>query len=137
MPSTPERWRQRGYNPTLELARHWTARAAAAGLPVRLTPEALTRPYRALPQASLARAQRLRNPVNAFVVPDAMRSTLPAKRVVVLDDVMTTGSTLREATLALKNAGCPEVAVWAVARVPPPTGDDAVAIDHPGTDLTN
>ena len=45
---------------------------------------------------------------------------LAGARVAVVDDVMTTGSTLGEVALTLKRAGAAQVVNWVVARTPPP-----------------
>jgi predicted amidophosphoribosyltransferase len=130
VPSTPERWLQRGYNPAQELARHWVQRASNMGLRVQLSADALRRPYRARAQASLPRHQRLRNPVGAFEPSAAMRSVLAQASVLLVDDVMTTGATLRAAAQALQQMGCTNLTVWVVARVLPPPDDHAHADDH-------
>ena len=66
------------------------------------------------PQSSaLDVRQRRRNVHGAFVAVGAV----PKKtRIVLIDDVMTTGSTVREAALALRRAGAVSVEVWCCAR---------------------
>lgn len=54
------------------------------------------------PQASLGRAARLRGPVGSFAV---VRSELRGARVVLVDDVRTTGATFADARRALTEAG--------------------------------
>ncbi|MDE1927674.1 MAG: ComF family protein, partial [Burkholderiales bacterium] len=75
----------------------------------------LDRPH----QAGLARAERLRNLRRAFVVDPAQRSAIRGRRVALVDDVMTTGATAREATEALLRGGAEAVDLWVVARTPP------------------
>jgi predicted amidophosphoribosyltransferase len=66
-------------------------------------------------QSNLDADARHRNLRGAFVVaPNAM---LPA-HVALFDDVMTTGTTLRECARTLLRAGVERVEVWAVARAP-------------------
>ena len=67
-------------------------------------------------QSGLPRAQRLRNLQGAFAVEPARAAALQGRRVVVLDDVMTTGATVHAATLALREAGVAHVAVVVLAR---------------------
>ncbi|MDE2502113.1 MAG: ComF family protein, partial [Burkholderiales bacterium] len=55
----------------------------------------------------------------AFVVDPAQRSAIRGRRVALVDDVMTTGATAREATEALLRGGAEAVDLWVVARTPP------------------
>ena len=57
--------------------------------------------------------QRRDNIRAAFAVKDGA----PLRRVAIVDDVMTTGSTVNEVAKVLKRAGVEHVAVWACARV--------------------
>jgi len=108
VPLHPTRLRTRGYNQTLELARPL---ASASGIALR--PDLLERRRATEPQTGLDAAARRRNLRAAFTVPAA--APLPA-RVVVFDDVMTTGATLAECARALRRAGVTRVDVWALAR---------------------
>lgn len=66
------------------------------------------------PQAGLARKERRRNVRGAFRI-----LRLPGvERVAILDDVVTTGSTVSELTRVLLKSGVERVDVWAVARTP-------------------
>ena len=90
------RRRERGYDQAALLAKPV---ARALGVPLWLRG---LRRVRATPrQAGLARADRLRNVENAF----ACASPGAASRVLLIDDVVTTGATLRAATSALREAG--------------------------------
>lgn len=66
-------------------------------------------------QASLDEVQRRKSPENSFRVRKARQ--IARKRVLLIDDVFTTGSTFRAAAAALKAAGATHVSVLAVARV--------------------
>ena len=66
------------------------------------------------PQAQLSRSQRKRNLGNAFAVRDA--SLLRGKSILLVDDVMTTGTTLNECARKLVKAGAKEVNVLTIAR---------------------
>lgn len=104
------RLRERGYNQALELAR---SLAQALGIPLRH--DLLRRAKATPPQTGLDAQARRRNLQGAFdLLPGA---TLPAF-VVVFDDVMTTGATMREAARVLRRAGVARVDVWALARAP-------------------
>lgn len=63
-------------------------------------------------QSALARGARRRNVRHAF----AVRATLDGTHVAILDDVVTTGSTVGELASVLRAAGASRVDVWAVAR---------------------
>lgn len=109
MPLTRRRRRQRGYNQAELLA---TVVARRLGLPCRR--RSLMRKRDAPPQRSLPRAARLRNVRGAFT----MRRPLGVRRVALLDDVTTTGATVRAAAEALLAGGVEEVHVWVAAKTP-------------------
>ncbi len=108
VPLSPKRLRERGYNQAVEIARH-----LGRG---RLELELCRRSRDAPPQTELPIAERRRNVKGAF---DCARA-LPGARVAVVDDVMTTGATLDEIALVLKQAGAARVVNWVVARTFPP-----------------
>ena len=110
MPLAPRRLRQRGFNQA-DLLAAVTARALGLRRPKR---RILVRPRNAAPQRTLARAERLRNVRGAF----AMRRRLPGGQVALVDDVATTGATVRAATQALLAGGVAEVHVWVAAKTP-------------------
>ncbi|MGH8041931.1 MAG: ComF family protein [Rudaea sp.] len=110
VPLHPQRLRERGYNQALELARPL---ARALALPLRA--EGLRRVRATSAQSNLDAAARRRNLRGAFVA--AEETALPA-HVAILDDVMTTGTTLRECARTLVRAGIARVDVWALARAP-------------------
>ncbi len=101
------RLRQRGYDQALELARPL---ARELGLPLV---EGLQRVRATHAQSQLDASARRRNLRGAFVA----RPGLPA-HVALVDDVMTTGATLRAAAMALRGAGVKRVDAWVCARVP-------------------
>jgi len=109
IPLHTSRLRQRGYNQALELARELTA---TWSIPVLA--EGLMRTRATAPQPGLDLDERRRNLRGAFAVGSA---ALP-KRVALVDDVMTTGATLAEATKILKRAGVAWVELWVLARRP-------------------
>ena len=63
-------------------------------------------------QALLKFNQRAKNVKNAF----ALKGDLKHKKIILIDDVMTSGNTLRECAKALKKAGAEEVLVMVFAR---------------------
>jgi ComF family protein len=113
----PLHWRRRlarGYNQAAAIARPLACRL---GLPAA---EALARCRPTPPQTALPRPARRHNPRGAFAVPARHRRRLAGRRVLLVDDVVTTGATLDAAARALLAAGAAEVHAVAVARTPAP-----------------
>jgi ComF family protein len=108
IPLSTQRLRQRGFNQALELARHLAPRKTRADVLLRLhdTPA----------QSALPRAQRLRNLRGAFATAPGRGEALRGRRVLLIDDVMTTGATLHTAALALQAAGAAAVQALVLAR---------------------
>ena len=110
VPLHPKRFRQRGFNQAYRLLSNWkheySALAATTGLLVKLRATA--------PQTGLGKVQRRRNIRNAFGVrqPEAIRS----RRVLLIDDVYTTGATADECARVLLKCGAARVDVLTLAR---------------------
>jgi ComF family protein len=111
MPLHPSKLRARGWNPSTLLARPV---ARALGVPMRAG--WLSRRRATSDQAGLNAAARQRNVFGAFVA----RPTGPVARVLLIDDVRTTGATLAEAARALSEAGY-DVTSLALAWAPDAT----------------
>lgn len=90
------RFLERGYNQALEIAR-----PVAAAYNVGCLPDTLMRRRPTHTQTTLSRDQRLANVKDAFVV----SGTAIPNRILLIDDVATTGATLEAAAAALKSAG--------------------------------
>lgn len=101
------RLRTRGFNQSLELARPLAARL---GVPLLVRGVERTRDTRA--QAELPRTARAKNVRNAF----AVTADLTGLRVAIVDDVMTTGETVRALSRAVQRAGASRIEVWVLAR---------------------
>jgi ComF family protein len=86
-----------------------------AGLPVEAG--ALARVKRTRPQVGLSRPARALNLQGAFRVPDAARAKLQGRRVLLVDDVMTTGATANAASRVLMRAGAGSVDILTFALV--------------------
>ena len=111
VPLHPTRLRQRGFNQSAELA-HWVSRIVQ--VPWRA--DILQRVQAGPEQQGLPRSARQRNMRGVFQV-----VKVPAVTTVALvDDVVTTGATVRAAADCLRRAGVARVVVWAVARTPKP-----------------
>lgn len=110
MPQHPAHLRQRGYNQAHELA---AALCRKTGLP--LAAGLLYRTRETSSQAGLSASRRRRNVHGSFA---ATPPPLQGRRCWLVDDVMTTGSTAREACVTLLDAGAAAVDVLVVARTP-------------------
>ena len=108
MPLHTSRLARRGYNQALELARPF---ARTHALPLDTTTLARTRPT--APQTDLDATARRRNVRGAFTA-----TPLSGETVILMDDVITTGATAREAARTLLRAGAAEVRMAAIARAP-------------------
>ncbi|MCR1782690.1 ComF family protein [Nocardioides carbamazepini] len=115
VPSRPAVVRQRGHDPTLTLTRA-AARARGTGV---VTARLLRLRPGVVDQAGLDAAGRAANLAGSMTAPAAAVRRLarrcPRAHVVVCDDVLTTGATLREAQRALEAAGVPVLAGAVVA----------------------
>lgn len=108
VPLHAQRQRERGFNQAALLAREL---GRELGVPVRA---GLLQRCRSTPsQQGLSGAERRRNLHDAFRVAQGVR--LP-RHIAVIDDVITTGSTLAEICRTLRAAGIAQVQTWAVAR---------------------
>jgi ComF family protein len=116
VPLSPQRLTSRGYNQAWELAKALRERLAHA--PAGMS-DALVRLGDAPDQHSLPREQRLRNLRGAFAATPQRVEALRGKRVLLVDDVSTTGTTLHSAALALRQAGVVQVHGLVIARTLP------------------
>lgn len=107
VPLHPQRLKERGFNQAELLAREV---AAATGFPLMVGP--LERIRATSQQALLDVAGRIENVADAFV----WRGPAPPARVVLVDDVLTTGATVNACAAALRAGGAREVYALALAR---------------------
>lgn len=109
IPLHAQRLRERGYNQALEIAR-----TVGRELEIPVDSRICDRSLATASQTGLERKERRRNVRGAFRV----LRPLDANRVAILDDVVTTGSTVSELAKVLLKSGVKRVDVWAVARTP-------------------
>ena len=110
MPLHPTRIRERGFNHASEIARD-----VAKRLGVQLETTSCRRIRDTPPQMGLRHADRRRNVRGAFECTEDLRG----QRIALVDDVMTTGTSLDELAKALRAAGAAAVETWVVARALP------------------
>jgi ComF family protein len=107
VPLARRRYLQRGFNQANELA---LPIQRATRIPVRN--DLVIRHRETAEQATLDPASRRKNVRRAFT----MVAPLPARHVAILDDVVTTGSTVAEVARVLRAAGAERIEIWAICR---------------------
>ncbi|TAN28237.1 MAG: ComF family protein [Castellaniella sp.] len=132
VPARRDSLRQRGFSPPAEIARILSQRLR---LPYRL--DLLYRTHEGPKQSTLKRAERLQAPQGAYACERIRGLTmdLSGRHVVVVDDVLTTGSTLQAVASVLKAAGAARVSGWVLARTArasPAAGSTMGRPDLPG-----
>jgi ComF family protein len=108
VPLSRQRLRERGFNQSLLLARALDARKVADQLLLRIrdTPA----------QSTLPRMDRAANVRNAFALDPLRSEQVRGRRVVVVDDVMTSGASLQAACAPLRQAGAAHICTLVFAR---------------------
>jgi ComF family protein len=106
MPLHKHRLRERGFNQAVELAR-----PIVKHLGLHMELNNCIRTKTTTPQSDLSRKERIKNVKGAFEVLKPVSG-----HVVIIDDVMTTGSTAHELAKTLHKAGATSVGVWVCAR---------------------
>jgi ComF family protein len=108
VPLSPRRYKERGYNQSERIARPLAMR-----LGISYNPFAIKRIRDTVSQVGLSAEARRRNVENAF---KALPELVEGKRVLLFDDVMTTGSTLEACSKALKESGVEAVHCLTIGR---------------------
>ncbi|MEJ8824659.1 ComF family protein [Variovorax humicola] len=112
MPLALERLRERGFNQALELARRLA--------PGKVDATLLLRTRETAAQSGLPRAERLLNLRGAFALEPLRAHEVHGRRIVLVDDVMTSGASLFAAAEVLRAAGATHVAAIVLARTGAP-----------------
>lgn len=105
----PTKYREREFNQAERLARH-----LAAGIGKPLNADLVRRVLPTRTQTLLTKKQRAENVLRAFAARNGRR--LHGERVILVDDVLTTGATTSACAGVLRAMGAGEVCVWTVAR---------------------
>jgi ComF family protein len=111
VPLHPTRIRERGFSQALALA---LSTRTLARLDAPVVPGLLARRRPTVVQSGLGRSAREHNVAGAFVVPEPGR--VKGRRVLLIDDVITTGATVGACARALRAAGAAEITACALAR---------------------
>ena len=106
---------QRRFNQSAELARAISKQAKLA-----VIDDVLARVRATPPQVGLAREERAKNVHGAFSIEKTARLRVKGKRIVLVDDVLTTGATANACARALRRAGASRIDVLTLARVVDP-----------------
>lgn len=125
VPLHPSRLAGRGFNQAAILGR------ALARPGERVAVDLLRRPSRTATQATLGRGGRDDNVRDAFAL--RPRASLTGRSVLLVDDVVTTGATVRACSAVLRDAGARHVDVWSLARTPRHPWNDADRTDRAAT----
>jgi len=107
IPLHPTRIKERGFNQTVEIGRF-----VASAVKRPLYPRAVSRIKHTLPQATLLKSQREKNVKDAFYI----HMNLKNRHIAVMDDVITTGYTMKEFCHTLALHGVRQIDIWCAAR---------------------
>jgi ComF family protein len=118
LPLSPERLQTRGFNQAWELTK---ALARHSGSAAACDAQLLLRIRNTPPQAQLQREARLHNVKDAFAINPLRAAALKHRRVVLVDDVMTSGASLFAAAQVLRDAGAAHITGVVFARTGAPT----------------
>ena len=109
VPMTRKAVRQRGFNQSA-----YIARLVGRQLKIKVGVDVVQKPRETRRQSTLSRSQRQQNIAGAFV----LTRPVVEKQVAIVDDVVTSCSTVAEQAGVIKAAGASEANVWACARTP-------------------
>lgn len=104
-----KRLQERGFNQALEIAKPISKK-----LNIPIDKKNCMRIRHTEAQSSLSQSDRLKNMTNAF----ELKKPLKYKHIALIDDVMTTGQTLRELAKTLRQNGAEKIDVWCCAKTP-------------------
>ncbi len=117
VPLHTKRLKERGFNQSYLLVRNWKQLAAKLSIEmsdIAVERNVLVRSRWTEPQTGLGRKKRMKNIKNAFKVNDCSR--IAGKRILLVDDVLTTGATVNECAKTLLSDGAKRVDVLTLAR---------------------
>jgi ComF family protein len=104
-----KRLRERGFNQALEIAKPMSKK-----LHIPIDNYSCHRIKHTAAQSTLTQQERLKNLKQAF----ALKKSFANQHIALIDDVITTGQTLKELATLLRNDGVAKIDVWCCARTP-------------------
>lgn len=107
VPLHPSRLKERGFNQALELCRN-----VAKYFAIPILPNICQRIRATTSQSLIAAKERQNNMKNAFVITQEFN----AKHIAIIDDVVTTGSTIAEISKLFKSHGVKQIDIWCYAK---------------------
>jgi predicted amidophosphoribosyltransferase len=107
VPLHKSKLKQRGFNQSAEIAKH-----LSKSLNIPFSANALIKTKKTLPQTTLNKEKRLKNVTGAFVINPQKKDQIAGKKILLVDDVFTTGATMEECAKLLKQ-NCAQ-SVWGV-----------------------
>lgn len=116
MPLSAQRLQTRGFNQAWELCAELARQTRTQA---RIDPRLLLRVRHTRPQSQFKRQDRLVNVKGAFQVDPLRAAELQDRRIVLVDDVMTSGASIYTAAQALRDAGAAHVTAAILARTAP------------------
>ena len=109
VPIHRKRYKQRGYNQT-ELI----ARKIAKNLDITVVTDVLVKEKNNKPQSDLTKTEREQNIKNVYRVQNSQK--INNKTILIIDDIYTTGNTVKECSRMLQQAGASQIAVLTIAK---------------------
>ena len=109
IPISKKRRNERGFNQTEWIGKK-TTRELGDGFIFK--PQFLTKVRETEKQSTLSRTKRLKNPKGSFRASE----NLTHKKIILIDDVITTGATTKEAVRALKKSGATDITIFCIAH---------------------
>ena len=109
VPISKKRYKQRGYNQTELIAREISKRAG-----IELVTNCVYKERNNVPQSTLNKEDRIENVKNTYIIKNL--KIIKDKRVIILDDIYTTGSTVNECSKLLKQNNVKEILVMTLAK---------------------
>jgi ComF family protein len=111
VPISYQRYKQRGYNQSLLLAKE-----ISKNVGLKLMPNVLKKSKNTVAQSTLNREERIANIENVYSINKKQLDKIENKKVLILDDIYTTGSTVNECSKMLKNANTKDIGVITIAK---------------------
>ena len=110
VPIHKKRQKERGYNQSLLIARKWEKEETRISVEANV----LLKVKHTKPQSTLSREDRIENAKQVYEIQNAEK--IKEKDIILLDDIYTTGSTVRECAKILKENGARSIVVVTIAK---------------------